>query len=273
MGNGRVFFRFAITSDMRCFAAIVAGLLTVPLLFVGQGLPPRDASLLLPETQRVSGVVGDSSGEPISGGSIQHLGQQTNSVVTDSNGRFEFSTRVPAFVIRKNGYESAFIRTESAHSIHITLKQSEAKISTCSSKSECTTAGWGTVFCFPNVKGVTRSDQINDIDYGNRSYSVKSEHGRQAMTHGGGPMWGIGKPFDEDVWSSIEYSEKTYRYDSEFTDINFIVDARGKTKEGKYWRFVGKFGETAAYHDVDQESAALFDLVLDSVCIKESPRK
>ena len=224
---------------------------------------------MLPGTQHVSGVVSDSLGRPISGASIQQLGRMIKDGVTDSSGHFQLSTRVPAFVIRKIGYDSAFVRTEGAQALQITLKQSEAKIPACSNKSECTTAAWGTVFCFPNVKGVAVSEQINDIDYGNRIYSIKSEQGRQVMSHGGGSMWGFGRPFDEDVWNSIEYSEKTYRYDSDFTNTNFVIDAKGKTKTGKYWRFVGRFGESAAYHDVDEESAAQFDRLLDGVCIKQ----
>jgi hypothetical protein len=265
MGNGRVFFQFAITSAMRLSAPIVAGLLTVRLLLFGQGLPPREASLLLPETQHVSGVVSDSLGQPISGASIQHMRRLTSDEVTDSGGRFEFSTRVPAFVIRKNGYESAFVRTENAHSIQITLKQSEARIPLCSIKSICTSVrGWDAAFCFANVKGVRISEQINDIDYGNRIYSVKSQHGRQFMSHGGGSMWSFGMPSDEDVWSSVEYSEKTYRYGA-----GVIIDAKGKSASGKLWRSIGKFGESASYRDADQESAALLDRVIDSVCIQQ----
>jgi hypothetical protein len=258
---------------MRWFAPIVACVAAIPLILSAQNLTPREASLMLPEFQHVSGVVSDSVGRPINGASIQHLGNMIQDGVTDSSGHFELSTRVPAFVIRKIGYESVFVSTESAHSIQITLKQSEAKIPACSDKTVCTLVGWGTVFCFANVKGVAVSEQANDIDYGNRIYSVKSEHGRQAMSHSGGPMWGFGRPYDEDVWSSAEYSEKTYRYGSNFNDTNFVIDAKGKTKAGKYWRFVGRFGESAAYHHVDQESAALFDRALDGVCIAEQKRK
>lgn len=273
MGMCRVFSRFAIASGMRWPTLVISCLLVIPLSLIAQNLTPSEASLMLPEAQHVSGVVSDSAGRPINGASIQHLGRMINDGVTDSSGHFELSTRVPAFVIRKIGYESAFVRTESAHSIQIMLKQTGAKIPACSSTSVCTTVGWGTVFCLANVDGVKVSDQINDIDYGNRIYSVKSEHGHQAMSHGGGPMWGFGRPFDEDVWSSTEYSEKTYRYDSDFIDTNFVTDAKGKTKAAKYWRFVGRFGESATYHDVDEESALMFDRVLDGICVAEQKRK
>ena len=253
---------------MRAFAPIAICILAIPFLLFGQGLTSREAALLLPDTQQASGIVSDSSGRPISGAVIQHLGRSNSDGTTDSSGHFEFSTRVPAFVIRKVGYESVLVRTENAHAIQITLKQSEAAIPACSSKSVCTTAGWGTVFCFANIRGVTTSEQINDIDYGKRIYSVRSKHGRQAMSHGGGPMWGAGLPFDEDVWSSVEYSEKSYRYGA-----GVIIDAKGKSASGKFWRSIGRFGETATYRDVDQESAALLDRVLDGMCIRDEKRK
>jgi hypothetical protein len=269
MGNARAFFRFAISLAMRFFAPIAICVLAVPLLLAGQAPTPRETALLLHETQHVSGVVSDSSGRPISGASIQHLGRTILDGTTDSTGHFEFSTQVPAFVIRKNDYESAFVRTENAHSIQITLKQSEARIPACSSKNVCTSvSGWGTVFCFPSIKGVTVSEQTNDIDYGNRIYSVKSEHGRQGMRHGGGPMWGGGLPFDEDVWSSVEYSEKTYQYGT-----GVITDAKGKSASGKYWRSIGRFGESATYHAADKESAALLDRVIDGMCVRDEKRK
>lgn len=264
----RVFFRFAIASGVRVFAPVAICILAVPFLLFGQGLTPREASLLARETQQVSGTVSNSAGVPISGAAIQHLGRLNSEVITDSNGHFEFSTRVPAFVIWKVGYGGALVRTDDAHAIQVTLQRSDAEIPACSSKSVCASAGWGTVFCFAKINGVTISKQINDIDYGERIYSIRLEHERQTMTHGGGPMWGAGLPFDEDVWSSVEYSEKSYRYGA-----GVIVDAKGKSASGKFWRSIGRFGETATYRDVGQESAALFDRLLDGICIQQEKRQ
>jgi hypothetical protein len=188
---------------------------------------------------------------------------------TDLNGHFELSTRAPAFVVSKIGYESAFVLTEDAHSLQITLKKIQRAIPACLNKSLCTSvSGFGNVFCFTSVKGVKVSDQLNDIDYGSRIYSVKSKSLRHVMQHAGGPTWGEGLPFDENVWASIEYSEKTFAYGSQY-----IVDARGKSSSGKFWRSIGRFGETASYYYADQESTALFDRVLDGMCICEDKRK
>src|SRR5579862_7921733 len=213
---------------MRKLAPIIVCALAIPLVLCAQKLTPREESLLLPVEQHVSGTVVDSSDSPIGGASVDHTGESTNEIVTDQSGHFELTTRAPAFVIRKVGFEGAFVRTQTAQSVRITMQQSRGVLSECSNKIQCTSIEkWGCVFCFPRIKGIKISEQGNDIDYGNRVYSVRSKHGLQGMRHGGGPMWGAGLPFDEDVWDSIKYTEKTYSYGS-----GFVIDARGQTKSG-----------------------------------------
>lgn len=269
MGNSRVFFRFAIPSAMRKLIPVGVVLLIVPFLLFAQSLTPRKETLLLLNAQHVSGVVTDSSGNPIVGAAIWHTYESTHLVVTDASGHFDLSTRAPAFVIRKDGYEGVFVRTEDASEIQITLKNSTVTLPACSEKSTCTSLdGFDSAFCFPHIDKMKVSDQSNDIDYGNRIYSIGSGKSRQTMQHAAGPMWGVGLPYDGDVWGSVEYSERTYRYGE-----GFIVDARGKTKDGKLWRFVGRFGESAAYQNVDQEAAAQFDRVLDGVCVRAAKQK
>ena len=75
-------------------------------------------------------------------------------------------------------------------------------------------------------------------------------------------MWSFGIPMDEDVWSSVEYSEHTYEVEGAP-----IVDARGKTAKGDLWRFLGDIGESAEYEDADPATAALFDKMMDGMCM------
>jgi hypothetical protein len=46
-----------------------------------------------------------------------------------------------------------------------------------------------------------------------------------------------------------------------------VIDARGKTAGGKLWRYVGTFGESASYYEVDPRDAALPDRFLDGACV------
>lgn len=249
--------------------ALFVCLLAIPLAWSPQKQSPIKKPLLRQESRKVSGIVTGTQGQPIAGAAIWHNDDRKDLVVTDFNGHFEFSTRAPAFVIRKNGYTGAFVRTETAQSVRVTLRQDTGTIPVCTGKTECNSiVGFGAVFCFPNVDGVKVSEQDNDIDYGSRIYSVRLKSGRQPMQHAGGGEWGPGFPLDGDVWDSVEYSEKNYQYGT-----SSIADARGMTSSGKYWRSIGRFGETAAYRNVDQESAALFDRVLDGMCIRGEKRK
>jgi hypothetical protein len=46
------------------------------------------------------------------------------------------------------------------------------------------------------------------------------------------------------------------------------LDARGKTADGKLWRYLGKIGESVHYRGLPPEQAALFDRILDGACLK-----
>jgi hypothetical protein len=61
------------------------------------------------------------------------------------------------------------------------------------------------------------------------------------------------------VWQSVEYSET-------MTEgmPNLLVDGRGKSKDGTYWRYRGMFGDSCSYSKVSQAAAAALDCVLDA---------
>lgn len=85
----------------------------------------------------------------------------------------------------------------------------------------------------------------------------------KGIEHGSGMMWSFGTPFDEWVWSSEEYEETSYEVDGQR-----VVDARGKSPNGRRWRHLGRFGETAVYSETDEAAAKVLDKVLDGVCVK-----
>jgi hypothetical protein len=75
-------------------------------------------------------------------------------------------------------------------------------------------------------------------------------------------LWPV-PPFDQDVWSAIQYSETDYSEPDGFR----IIDARGKNTNLEYWRVLGHFGETASYRKVSRNETGLLDKVLDSACV------
>ena len=71
----------------------------------------RCADLQLPQPRSVSLVVVDSQGEALENAFVEYLGNRSSGQLsTDSTGAMEFVTSAPAFVVRKVGYESIFVR-------------------------------------------------------------------------------------------------------------------------------------------------------------------
>lgn len=209
----------------------------------------------------VSGIVVDANGQPLKEVQIDHIGQirGKSQCKTDAQGHFTIHTNVPAFVFRKPGFRSSFFRSQNALDLRVTLIAHEKTINK-SAEGPCDSIQeWGASFCFPKVPGVTAGKQVNDIDYGMRYYTVETKSGKKAIRHGSGPLWSFGTPSDDDIWKSVEYSEIVY---------NGIIDARGKTASGKVWRYLGKFGESASYDDLDPEAIQPLDQVLDGLRIQ-----
>jgi hypothetical protein len=128
--------------------------------------------------------------------------------------------------------------------------------------------GWDAKFQFRRIPGLKATAQDRDIDYGVRFYYIQTDHGRQGIQHGAGPLWSFGRPLDSDVKKSVKYEEVTYNADGQT-----ITDARGQFSNGTHWRYLGKFGESARYADVDEVTAKLLDMVLDGACFRVSATK
>ena len=214
----------------------------------------------------------DEAGEPIVNAQIDHSGDRLKAHATNIEGEFTLDATGPFLVIRKPGYNSQRIKASGGSGIRVVLSPSKGggAFPVCTGKAACETLnGWGSEFCLAHVPGVVYREQGNDIDNGTRFYFVKTDVGNRGVRHGAGPMWGGGLPFDSEVWQSVEYEERT------FTGGRVqITDARGRTGDGKYWRKLGRFGESADYEGVDEATAHILDRVLDGACIKrDRPRQ
>ena len=167
-------------------------------------------------------------------------------------------------VFRKNGFESQFARVPSQQTdLRIVLKTAPATdaIPICRAGSDCVSVTTG-FFCLPNFKGVQIGNTGGGIDAFERSFTVRTASGRSQMIHGAGPSWGGPNPRSREVWSSITYIERI----REGSGIQ-VMDASGKTSDGKLWRHVGVSGESVFYFDVDTDVAAVMDRILDGLCL------
>lgn len=227
--------------------------------------------LLLPKIRHVEGMVVDQNGAPVPGAWIQHSESNASWYETDSSGKFELYTRAPVLAIRKAGFRTELLRTEDATELRVILqKLSESRpFPVCSSKGRYFgITDWGASYQFPRISGVKASRQSRDVDYGARSYYIDSGGVRAAILHGSGSNWSFGIPSAEDVWQSIRYEEVVF-------DVRGrrIIDARGQLSNGKRWRYLGSFGESASYSDVEEASARVLDRVLDGACLKPDASK
>jgi hypothetical protein len=208
------------------------------MLLVPIAYPQRQAVPMLPSAIKLSGVVTDSEGTPLSGVRVDHTGTRSGIIQTDGQGHFEIETRAPAIVFRKNGFQSRYIRVANREKIAlaITLTGPAPLAKECGPRPSCSSLRYfGSAFCLPKIHGVNVGKQGNDIDYGQRSFWIGTSAGKIAVQHAAGPMWGSGLPLDEQVWSATEYTETSYR-DREGLSI---TDARGKRQERQILARVG----------------------------------
>lgn len=221
----------------------------------------------LPSAVTLSGVVTDGFGTPIANVRIDHSGSRSGVVKTDKEGRFEITTGAPAVVFRKAGLQSRYLRLEPGKTIGllILLDSSALPAKECGNHVSCSSLKYfGSAFCLPRTRGVNVSKQVNDVDYGQRVFWVAGTGGKVGLRHAAGPLWGSGLPLDEQVWDASEYREIDYRD----RDGQIIVDARGKSSSGKYWRQLGHSFESAWYRGVSDQDAIVLDRLLDGACVQ-----
>jgi hypothetical protein len=222
------------------------------------------AKLLLPHPVRVHGVVIDSAGDPIPEIRVDHIALTDDSARTDSSGRFDVEANGPSVVFRGRGWKSQLVRVQKLGSdARIVLERSGDvdPLPVCSKKARCVTAGG--IFCLPKVRGVDISDIPFGVDAFEREFTISSWAGRwKTMTHGTGTSWGGPQPRTAEIWDSLEFSETQHDARSQF-----VLDAPGKTSDGKLWRSVGRSGESVFYYGQNQKDAMLFDKMLDGLCV------
>ena len=64
--------------------------------------------------------------------------------------------------------------------------------------------------------------------------------------------------FVDRLWRSVKYEEVTFDWGGVT-----IIDARGQLPNGNRWRYLGMFGESASYSDMDEATAKILDRFLD----------
>jgi hypothetical protein len=218
--------------------------------------------------QTLSGTIVDIDGKPLEGVRMDHAAMQGfGGQTSDRDGHFVVATNGHPVVFRKPGYQGQMIPS-SETDLRIVLKSATKEFPICRTLRAYNGINEGTPgLCFPDVDGVSADGRGRDADYVTRAYSVKTKGGSNAIVHGRGPMWSFGIPTSTDVWQSAEYSDVSYPEISFMQGHVVIVDARGKTPSGKFWRYLGFLGESADYRDADELTARILDRVIDGACL------
>jgi len=225
---------------------------------------------LLVGERHIAGIVVDPDGTPVVGASIDHNNNRQRTYQTDSQGRFELDTQAPSVVVRKLGFRSELVRIGDARELRVTLQKPDGSrfVSTCSQGGAYNgIEGWGALFQFRKNNRVSAGEQGRDADYASRNYTIDTKLGPRGVRHGAGPMWSFGIPQDRDVWLAVKYDEIVYEVSS-----MQILDARGQSVDGSRWRYLGRFGESASYSDVDEATAKILDNYMDGACLKSTDR-
>ena len=228
---------------------------------------PRQ-TLLLPEARHIIGVVVDERGMPVPEARIDHTNDRPYAHKTGADGKFDLDTVAPMIVIRKAGFRSQLILTQAESEIRVVLRKIEARqvFPVCSNAERYDAIeGWGASFRFPRIDGIKKA-QGRDADYAARSWYVETDQGAKGIRYGVGPIWDFGMPSDSDVWQSVKYEEIAFA-----DGVQTILDGRGQLSNGNRWRYLGKFGESARYSNVDEPTANVLDKVLDGVCLSPAP--
>jgi hypothetical protein len=217
----------------------------------------------LPHPIRMTGVVVDSQGQPITGANIDNTGEDP--LQTGSDGRFELKTTAPAMVAWKAGYRSKLQRTQAAD-VRIELQKELRKFPICSpTGSYLGSANLSpSLLQFVNIKGVaaTPQEHARESDGFGRYYYLETQPPTMAIMHFSGLTPRVRRPSDPDVWHSIKYEETTFTVGD-----RTIVDANGEDHNGNRWRSLTVNGELVLYSGADAETAKRLDQVLDSACL------
>jgi hypothetical protein len=216
--------------------------------------------------QSLSGTVVDSNGQPIPGVTANAL--MGDAAVTGADGRFELKDPWPTIRFTADGYRPLTRSTDGVRATPTIVleRASTPPIVLPWCPPYLSAPGVGDLRV-PTFSG-TRPSRGEDIDYQTEAWSAK----RTWLVHGWGPMWSGGLPSQQDLDSLSRIEERDVRRPTPDAGDHLagtIADVRGIHPDGRRYRFVGKMLETFEYRHASPEAAAIFDRMLDAMCVVE----
>ena len=191
--------------------------------------------------------------------------QRGSYAASSIEGHFVFTTDANAALFRKVGFASERVLLTDATDLRLILRRAPIpKISLCNDAAACVHNGtWESALCFPNVAGIGVGPIQSGIDTVSREFSIA----RQKLHVVSGYAGSSDLAWDPRLWASAEFSESVYQAPETAVLVSTeVLDARGKTANGGYWRYVGVKPESVEYSDVPRAVAARFDALIDGAC-------
>jgi hypothetical protein len=143
------------------------------------------------------------------------------------------------------------------------LAQSQRIIPTCSETPETKIVLGNTLKLLVPKDAIINKDTL-DVDYWWYSVGFGPEKNRVWLRGIYGLHATSGQVPQKWLSSSTKIARRTWKH-GKYRG----VDAKGKLRNGNYWRYFGQFNESIEYYDVSAEAAAYFDNIIDNVCFLE----
>jgi hypothetical protein len=218
------------------------------------------------QTKSVSGSVTDEAGAPLQDVTIEFPADANTSYpMTDAEGHFRFAIVADSVIFRRAGFMSQRVTLTDSTDLRITLRRAPfASVAICKTNQSCThNSTFESALCFPQVAGIQVGPMRLGIDSAGRDFFTNGQQvhvesgdaGRDNLTR------------DSKLWNSSDFSEHVYVvHQNSLLREQRAIDARGRTPDGKYWRYLQARPESVRYSGVDRATADRFDKLFDGLC-------
>jgi len=235
-------------------------------------------ALLAQRKLTLNGVVTDAEGHPIEGAIVSGGFTKTTTskpldhATTGRDGRFQLAHPGEVIRVRKETFQPLTLILNSDSS-DITVKLASEHDSLVAAPCRKSPArgsrriGYGPIgasFDIPK-KDVEILGGKWDIDY--VAYMVRRKNSKASLEVWFGPYAMSSEPPDDDFLNSVSFE---VRYVISSTGEHYGLDSSGTQPDGKRWRRTSiVLTGGALYADAQPEDAALFDRIIDSICLAQ----
>jgi hypothetical protein len=220
----------------------------------------------------IKGMVNSNIGKPIKdvfiySRSLMQIGSETFTpfTVTNENGEFKLENRGKVLFLQHPDFEPLIkILDERVNEVEITLQPLNLKkisFSTCSTVNKSDWTGRKMRFPITKIKGVIK-------ETGEDSNALKVEYSRQSERSFMNMFWGTmatnGLPPEELILASKSYLIRSIKF-NKWLGIEF----KGELENGRFWRYIGREGESISYSSSSREASKYFDSIIKRMCISD----